>query len=200
MAKVTILALFFLCYAAPWAEAGSPGLHVNAYDWAEWLSLHPVERSAEPPLLISLALRLHLLGLTVLLACIIPSSWRWSYATSLSMLVVAQLPPLEFLSNMQDNNYKQQAFLAVFALFLSLLARTADHKWRNNLILGIAVLGCGLLFISLPQALVLTRLYYAQLDLTAAPIAFAALYLGCAALAWKHKRSLATAPLTLERT
>jgi hypothetical protein len=193
--EAVILALLLLCYAAPWADAGSHGLRMNAYDWAEWLSLHPAQRGAEPPLLISLALRLQLLGFGVLLAYSIPSSWRWLFALSLLVLAAAQLPPLEFLSNNQDNNYRQQVFLAVSSIALGLLARTRAYEWREYLAVSASILSCSVLLLSLPEALALTQLYYAQVDLTIAPVAFVGLHLGHIVLVWNHKRGLTTAPL-----
>jgi len=195
--EAIILALLLLCYAAPWADAGSHGLRMNAYDWAEWLSLHPAQRTAEPPLLVSLALRLQMLGFGVLLAWSIPSSWRWLFALSLLVLAAAQLPPLEFLSNSQDNNYRQQVFLTVSSIALGLFARTIAYKWREYVAMSASILSCSVLLFSLPEALALTQLYYAQVKLTIAPLVFAGLHLGCVLLLWNHKRGLATAPLVL---
>ncbi|MDW8172565.1 MAG: hypothetical protein RML73_08785 [Anaerolineae bacterium] len=195
LAEALIIALLFLCYVVPWTDAESHGLRMNAYDWAEWTSLHPAQRSAEPPLLVSLALRLHLLSFSLLLACATTKAWRWFYAITLVMLFAAQLPPPEFLSSSQDSNYRQQTFLAISTLVLGLIVRNASCKWRRYLSLSAATLSCGVLVVSLPQALALTQPHYAQIDLTAAPVVFGGLYLGYAALILSQARGLIAAPL-----
>jgi len=184
------LALALLIYALPWLKANSPALELNAYDWAEWLSLHPAERSTAPPLLLTLALRLHLVAWSMLLASALPPRWRWRFVVVLALVAAAQLPPLEFLSSTQDNNYQQQAVLALLSLALGLLARrflSPDGLWW--VMGGIGAIGALLLIISLPQALSRIQDYYPSMALSAAPLALIGLYAGALILAMNHKRS-----------
>lgn len=111
------LSLAWLTYVTPWALNPGAGLTVNAYDLAEWASLHPTAQANA--LLTPLLLRAPLMFLTWLIALHAPrelkGSWWW-HVLAILVLVLAQLPPLEFLGETGDPNYRQQALLAVLSL------------------------------------------------------------------------------------
>ena len=73
MTKFYTLILYLLVtvglagYVLPWIVAPSAALTLNAYDLAEWTSLHPLQRQTSPPLLAPLELRLQLVIFTVTL-------------------------------------------------------------------------------------------------------------------------------------
>jgi len=63
-----LLLLGLLGYLLPWAVASSAPMTLNAYDLAEWTSLHPAQRQTTPPLLAPLRLRAQLAILSLAFA------------------------------------------------------------------------------------------------------------------------------------
>ncbi len=106
--------------ALPWILAPSGAMTLNAYDLAEWTSLHPAQQGTSPPLMTPLMLRLQPLILSVLLGAIAPAG-RMKAAAALMILAlaIAQLPPFEFLYDVNNLNYRQQFFLAGVSLLAS---------------------------------------------------------------------------------
>ena len=118
-------ALALIAYVLPWVHNPGAGLTVNAYDLAEWTTLHPAVRSADLPYLPSFALRGQLLVITVILALNAPRRFTliwWLHAIGVLLLGVAQLPPLEFVTQPGDGNYQQQALLAATSLIVAGIA------------------------------------------------------------------------------
>jgi hypothetical protein len=109
-----ILALYL-----PWNWHQNASLSPNLHDLAEWISLFPQSQAQNPPLAGSLLLR----GAVVLLAVLIamqvsrPGS-RLSPRVVLVCLLAAiglsltLLPPLDFLSDLDNLNYRQQLLAA----------------------------------------------------------------------------------------
>lgn len=122
----------------PWVINPGISLSLNAYDLAEWASLHPAVRTSSPPFFTSLLLRLPL----VFLACIIVLAMRPLIRHSLTLIAAivlfsaALLPPLEFLTIYRDDpNYQQQFILAVLTLVLSLITlRIGNENYAHSLI------------------------------------------------------------------
>ena len=115
-----IVALLLVAYALPWPHGPVASLTMGGYDLAEWTSLHPAVWAQTPTRLTTLLLRLPLTAITLFLAFAVPSRrgrFDWSLAAVLcAALVVAQLPPLEFLTVARgDSNYQQQMVLAVLS-------------------------------------------------------------------------------------
>ena len=106
--------------ALPWILAPSGAMTLNAYDLAEWTSLHPAQQGTSPPLMTPLMLRLQPLILSVLLGAI-AAAGRMKAAALLMILAlaIAQLPPFEFLYDINNLNYRQQFFLAGASLLAS---------------------------------------------------------------------------------
>lgn len=113
------VSLLLFTYSLPWMVNPGSGLTVNAYDLAEWVSLSPAVR-AQPLLYTALFLRLPLVLITWSIALAAPQpNFRgmWlSHAVACFLMVSAQLPPLEFLTQPNDPNYQQQFGLACFSL------------------------------------------------------------------------------------
>lgn len=115
-----LLTLGLAGYSLPWIVAPTAPLTLNAYDLAEWTTLHPNQRGT--PLVVPLLLRMQLpiiAMLTALFACgrrIKPLA-----ALMIALLALAQLPPLEFLTiSRHDSNYQQQFLLAAISLVAGL--------------------------------------------------------------------------------
>jgi len=135
-----------IAYTSPWVTNQNTGLTLNAYDLAEWMNLHPVSRSTQPVLWHTFLLRVQLVIIAVLIALQTPRplftrQW-WLRSASILLLVIAQLPPMEFLQNTSDINQQQQFALTIATLLLSMMALWGlFSKYRLSLTLGLSVLG-----------------------------------------------------------
>lgn len=138
-----LLGLFF--YSIPWLINPGVGLTANAYDLAEWASLHPEVRNQTPELLTSLLLRLPL----VIFACLIALNTGQSRRQRVTMLVffllitLASFPPLEFLTVARnDQNYQQQFLLFLGALILGFVGLAGVlRRWHWIGIVVLAIVG-----------------------------------------------------------
>ncbi len=105
----------------------SAAFSLTSYDLAEWLSLAPAERFASPPLLTPFFLRLHIpliAALWVLLTQRLPLHWA---LIPVILLAIGVLPPLEFLENPQDPNYRQLLLIAFIVLSCGFLRLISPH-------------------------------------------------------------------------
>lgn len=119
---IILVAGLLVAYGLPWTISYSAGLSMNAYDLAEWSSLHPDVRAASPPFLTTLFLRLPLMCIAVLIGWLTPRLPRGLPRTmgglAVGLIAVALLPPFEFLTVARDDaNYRQQFMLALLAFF-----------------------------------------------------------------------------------
>lgn len=116
-------ALMLIGYSLPWLQGPGVSLSPNAYDLAEWSSLHPAARAESPALLTALLLRLPLACIALMLAFSAPpdTPGRLMFGLGALLLAAALLPPLEFVRAPDDLNYRQQFMLAVVALIGSLV-------------------------------------------------------------------------------
>ena len=111
--------LGLVAYCLPWLTNSGSSLSLGAYDLAEWASLHPAIRGANPPLLMSLLLRLPLacFGLVITPTLLMHSSGK--RIAFLLLLGIALLPPLEFFTQYRDDpNYQQQFALALITIIV----------------------------------------------------------------------------------
>ncbi len=141
---VLFLSLLALAgYLLPWATAPNAAMTLNAFDLAEWTSLHPLQQGAMPPLIVPLLLRAQLSILAALITL-------WSTSRNerilaflfVALLSVSQLPPLEFLNNVADPNYRQLLFLAIATIILSTgLGFILPARFRPFVIIFLAVAG-----------------------------------------------------------
>lgn len=165
-------ALGLLACFLPWAQAESVALGLNLWDLAEWASLHPLSRSAEPALGVSLGLRalpLFLLALTLWQA-----GWPPMFRLALTLLLfIALLPPPQFfLSDLSDPNYRQHLVMATLALLTGMAGSL--RATRSSWVLVLVALTASLTaLVSLSAALELQR----NLKLMAAPGTGIALFL-----------------------
>lgn len=129
-----LLLLALMGYVLPWIVAPTAAMTLNAFDLAEWTSLHPMQRQASVPLLVPLLLRMQLPIIGILIALVTKGSrFRLIGILAVALMSLAQLPPPEFLRNTADPNYQQQFALAALtvaaagagSLFLS--ARVLPH-------------------------------------------------------------------------
>ncbi|MBI5669841.1 MAG: hypothetical protein HZC41_17735 [Chloroflexi bacterium] len=180
-----LLLLALVCYLLPWVVTPAAGLTMGAVDLAEWASLHPAVRAAPPPLLTSFLLRLP----PVLLALVIasrPAIRRWLCALVVLLIAVALLPPLEFLTQYQDDlNYRQQFALALLALSggtVGLIGRFARYRQHASSVLTLAAAGAALW--GFGQTYVLLADFHVPLRVGVGVIGFAACCLALSVLDW----------------
>ena len=149
-------------YVLPWIIAPSASMTLNANDLAEWASLHPAQWNTSPPLLVPILLRLQLVILSLIIGILANGKARVTLsAIVILLLAVAQLPPFEFVKDINNLNYRQQFFLAI----ASLLAGMALLRFKMKRINPLAL-------IALPLAGILSAIYgqnqasalYAQLE------------------------------------
>ena len=156
------LALGLGGYLLPWILAPTAPLTLNAYDLAEWTSLHPSQFGT--PLIVPLLLRIQLPIITMLAALFARGTWvRRLTALGIVLFALAQLPPLEFATIARhDSNYQQQFVLAVisFAAGLILLAYPLSRR-LIPIAIGMAAVGMAASLVGQHQA---QTLYYMSLQ------------------------------------
>lgn len=140
---LVILLLVLAGYLLPWVTAPNSAMTLNAFDLAEWTSLHPLQQGATPPLIAPLLLRAQLSILAVLIALWSTSRKERILAFLFVVLLsVSQLPPLEFLNNVADPNYRQLLFLAIATILLSTgLGLMLPAQFRLFVIIFLTVTG-----------------------------------------------------------
>lgn len=154
-------------YLQPWIIAPAGSMSLNAYDLAEWASLIPAQRSTSPPLAVPLLLRLQPLILSLLLSII--ASGRRGLALSaaaICLLAIAQLPPFEFIYDINNLNYRQQFVLAAVSLLAGLGLVLLQRAWLSTiLMLALATVGIATAALGLSEAIAL----YSIFGMAAAP-------------------------------
>lgn len=149
------IAFALVAYLLPWVVNTAGGLTLSAYDLAEWMSLHP---ATHPDRIPSLALRSQLLIITLLITWTVSKplltyGW-WFRLTVLGLLVIAQLPPPEFLAWTGDLNQRQQAFLAVISLIAGIIGLTGIlQRFRYYLLIPVLIIGIGMNVYALAQVI-----------------------------------------------
>ena len=136
---------FIICllagYLLPWIIAPTAPLTLNAYDLAEWTSLHPSQPHTTPALIVSLYLRVQLLLIGLLIAINVRK--RWITVAGIMIIAIAQFPPLEFiLSETSNINYQQQFYLSVGSVLIGIgFSSFSVTRWRSLWNLAIALVG-----------------------------------------------------------
>lgn len=182
-----LLLVGLIGYVLPWAVASSAPMTLNAFDLAEWTSLHPAQRHTLsphiPPLLAPLLLRAQLLVLTLIFALATSvRPWRTISAVAILILAVAQLPPFEYLYDIADLNYRQQFVLALASLFGGLLAsRIRNQRIVWVLLLLLPVFGIVSVYSGVSQAFDLYRQLQSGASIGLGPWILIACYVGIAA-------------------
>ena len=162
-----LLLAALVAYLQPWIIAQAGSMSLNAYDLAEWASLIPAQRGTSPPLAAPLLLRLQPLILTLLLSLI--ASGRKGMALSaaaICLLAIAQLPPFEYIYDINNLNYRQQFVLAAASLVAGLGLLLLRRRWITTMLLpALAIVGIAAAALGLSEAMAL----YSQFGLAAAP-------------------------------
>ena len=141
------LTLVLVGYLLPWVLTSASSLSMGAYDLAEWSSLHPIVKQTAPFLWITLALRIPLAVLAILLVIYLAKTLHLPSIALVCLFVsaIALLPPLEFFTTFRDDpNYRQQLFLALFTVVIGTIAVFGKPK-SLNLILAITLSALGVL-------------------------------------------------------
>lgn len=121
VAMFALIAVALFGYALPWVVAPVGSMTLNGHDLAEWASLVPSQRATSPPLLAPLLIRMQPLMLSLLLGVIATGRLRMaSSAAAICLLAAAQLPPFEFVYDINNLNYRQQFSLAALSLIAGL--------------------------------------------------------------------------------
>ncbi|MDE2859272.1 MAG: hypothetical protein OXN94_15610 [Chloroflexota bacterium] len=162
--EVLLLLLLALAgYLLPWVTAPNAAMTLNAFDLAEWTSLHPWQQQATPPLIAPLLLRAQLSILAALITLWSTSrKERFLAFLFVALLSVSLLPPLEFLSNVADPNYRQLLFLAIVTILLSTgLGFILPAQFQPLVIIFLAVAGIVTSLVGQSQAI---ELYQVTLE------------------------------------
>ena len=122
----------------PWHNHAVAAFRLNAFDLAEWASLHPTVRTENPTLWSSMLLRLPLLGLGWSMALsanhLRDPRWQWIWR-GIAILVILRLnPPLEFYKGTGGANEQQLGYLMLAGL-LGVGLVSVGKKWLNPIYL-----------------------------------------------------------------
>ena len=141
--KISLLMALLVGLLLPWLVAPAAAMTLNAYDLAEWASLHPAQRSSNPPLVVPLLLRVHLLILCALAGLVAHGKLeKRAAALMIVALAVAQLPPIEFVNDIGNLNYRQQFGLALGGLALGMAALLwKNRRWQPIVVAGFSLVG-----------------------------------------------------------
>lgn len=173
-----IVFCLLVAYLLPWVHNQPTSLTLNAYDWAEWLSNHP---ATHPQRLPTLLLRSNLLIITVLFA-LATNSPRWklrwfSHGFVVLVLAIAQLPPPEFIRNVNDANQAQQAILASSSLIMGILVLLVEFPDSTRKIGSIMTIVATISVSSVAQILGMQRMaeYGLRADLAVGSVLYVVL-------------------------
>lgn len=147
----TVLILALAGYYLPWYTHKTAGFTMNAFDLAEWSSLHPSVRSESPELVTTLLLRLPHLMIVAALALaangLRDPRLRWIVRGAALALALRMAPPTDFFRTASDDpNYQQMALLTGFGLLLVVAALPLNRlskRWLMWLIAALVVIGSG---------------------------------------------------------
>jgi len=145
------LALALACTYAPWHTHSTAAFTLNAFDLAEWTSLHPAVRASSPALLTSFLLRVPQLAL--ILALTLHANYlgdarvRWLLRAAALLVALRFLPPREFFgSAASDPNFRQMMLLTglgVGGVVAAILAEKLARRWQGLLAAALLALGIG---------------------------------------------------------
>ena len=157
---LALLVMALTGYLLPWIVAPSSSMTLNAFDLAEWTSLHPLQHSSPIPLLVPLQLRLQLLILLTIFALVSRDLLPVKLVASVVVLVaVAQLPPPEFIGQLHNANYRQQFALACASAVLPLLLwRIKRKRLKMRVVVSLSAVGAAFALAGHRQAETLLRL------------------------------------------
>lgn len=120
----------------PWHVHEVAAFTLNAFDLAEWVSLHPATRAENPPLLSSILLRLPLvlLGLSTALSAnfLRDERLRWIWRLAALLVVLRLNPPIDFYRspNGVSLNAQHLAYLTFAGIGLVLIIIAIGRRIR----------------------------------------------------------------------
>jgi aryl carrier-like protein len=153
MWRVTLILVGLLlataCYYLPWYTHDTAGFTTNAFDLAEWASLHPAVRSSSPPMLASFLLRFPELALIAALALIAnrppDPRLRWILRGIALLWALRFLPPSDFFNTARaDPNYRQMMLLMALGLgsvLVALLLARLPARGQDVVLTGLLLAG-----------------------------------------------------------
>ena len=150
-----LITIILFGYIAPWLITPTSPLTLGAYDLAEWTTLHPSQPHTSPALIVAFMIRLQLVLITLMIACIARSNTIRGIITLLIIILsIAQLPPLEFITEASGNiNYQQQFLFASISLIVGLLLTFFKPlRFVPTIIAGIVIISIPTAIIGLMEA------------------------------------------------
>jgi hypothetical protein len=120
----------------PWHVHEVAAFSLNAFDLAEWVSLHPTTRAENPPLLSSILLRLPLvlLGLSIALSAnfLRDERLRWIWRLAALLVVLRLNPPIDFYRSPNGVSLNEQhlAYLTFAGIGLVLVIIAIGRRVR----------------------------------------------------------------------
>jgi uncharacterized membrane protein YhaH (DUF805 family) len=139
------------CYELPWYVHDTAGFTTNAFDLAEWASLHPAVRSSSPPMLTSFLLRFPQVTLIFALALaangLHDARSRWIWRAVAVIPALRFFPPSDFFTSASaDPNYRQMLLLFGLSggsVLAAILLERAAERWQSALL--VAALAAGVI-------------------------------------------------------
>jgi hypothetical protein len=137
------------CYELPWYVHDTAAFTTNAFDLAEWTSLHPAVRSSSPPLLASFLLRFPQVMLVFAVALAAnglhdPRS-RWIWRAAALIPALRFFPPSDFFTGASaDPNYRQMLLLfglCAGSVMVAILLERAAVRWQSALLIAALAVG-----------------------------------------------------------
>jgi hypothetical protein len=143
------LILATACYYAPWVVHKTAAFTTNAFDLAEWSSLHPAVRSSSPPMLTSFLLRFPQLMLVLAFALaangLHDPRWRWIWRGVALLLALRFFPPSDFFTSATaDPNYRQMMLLTALGFMgvaLAIMLARVRAGWQDMTLIAALVGG-----------------------------------------------------------
>ena len=144
-------------YILPWIVSPTGSMTLSAFDLAEWASLVPAQRATTPPLLAPLLLRLQPVIICLILGAVADSRAKIAIsAVAVLLLATAQLPPFEYVYDINNLNYRQQFFLAIASLiggFAAMPLRRRSLAALTTIVLSIVGLVTSIIGLARAEAL-----------------------------------------------
>lgn len=139
------------CYELPWYVHDTAAFTTNAFDLAEWTSLHPAVRSSSPPMLTSFLLRFPQVMLVFALALaanrLLDPRSRWVWRAIALIPTLRFFPPSDFFTGTSaDPNYRQMLLLTGLCaggILAAILLERAAARWQSALL--VAALAAGVI-------------------------------------------------------
>jgi hypothetical protein len=146
---IVVLIVATACYELPWYVHDTAAFTTNAFDLAEWASLHPAVRSSSPPMLTSFLLRFPQVTLIFALALaangLRDARSRWIWRAVATLPALRFFPPSDFFTGASaDPNYRQMLLLfglCAGSVLAAILLERAAQRWQSALLVAVLAVG-----------------------------------------------------------